>query len=277
MEAVKQSKRRILDLAHFSVVLLLCGLTLNHPLAATSLFNPEREQTDQDQPSASNGSPLHGLRLDGILTLGDNRRVLISGPEGETYRFNWRGIIKKPMAFEGKSADRLAGYMLSSVDARSVWLQLPSGIGCKPNPEKGVAACQEGRAKLAMVRAIAPPPVSPSAENTKENGVQRLQRISPALARRLQHRRSAALPARENGIQKGARPAYTRRLQQQKLPELTKSRTSNQNVAIRTQTQTQNQSAESNRSVVLDPDRVRMGEEQQRLIDSAPPDWFGVQ
>lgn len=281
MESVNQSRRRVLDIAPFYLTFLLCGLALNHPSQAISLFDPERgaqEQDNPNNPSTNGGDSLQELRLQGILTIGSVRRVVISGPEGETYRFNWRGEIVKPMVFEGGSADRLAGYLLSSASDRSVWLQLPPGAGCQPDPKKGITACEKGHAKLTMVHRDIPLPASTTAES--ENAVNSGQQgLSSALARRLQQRRSAPAAAQNvsvNSIQRGTTPASTRHIPKN-LNTPAKRQTTSLNSGLNIQTQAPNQTAKSNTSTyVEDPARARMREEQQRLIDSAPPNWWGV-
>lgn len=220
LEAVKLARRGTLNLTPSSFVLLFYCLTVMQPLAATSLFDPQRGVRDQvglaaddhaevtGRPGESSGSAMLGLRLEGILTLGEQSRVMISGPEGETYRFGWEGTLGQPMAFEGKSADRLAGYQLHSSDSRSVWLQLPVGTGCEPDLEKGIVACEEGRAKLVPGRpsnaTATPPPIAVKSErknliqpNAKENAVQQSatrrgagREMDPDLARWREMRRA---------------------------------------------------------------------------------------
>jgi hypothetical protein len=325
LEAVNQPRRRVLDVAPFSLVLLLCGLTLNHPLAATSLFDPERgalEHADLNQSLANSGSSLHGLRLDGVLTLGDHRRVVISGSKGETYRFNWQGVIEKPMAFKGESADRMAGFKLSSMDTRSVWLQLPSGIGCEPDPERGIAACEEGLAKLAMVRRSAPPASPPTTTvNAGRNSVQRGNSPAPAGNRQKQYTppqtvhqtqgrgtelqisriqmqeeqqrviNSAPLgyfgyvnPGAEQGTSGNSAQQGTSGDSTQQgtsgvsVQQGTSGNSAQQgNSPASTNNPQQQNSQPQPTEIVESPERARMREEQQRLIDSAPPGWWGVE
>lgn len=316
MKAVNLSPRRVLDLAPYSIIILLCGLTLNQPLQA-ALFDPERgAQAVQDQPLANSGSSLNALRLDGILTVGEHRRVLISGPEGKTYRFNWRGVIENPMAFEGQSADRLAGYKLTAADTRSVWLQLPSGTGCKPDPEQGVVACEEGRAKLAMVRrSVALPAALARASERGGNGVQ--QGMNPAIAGRPQQQmsppptqfpsRSQAMELNVNRIQmqerqqqasSSAPSSYFGYLGSGTAPASTSSTsTSTQSPAqvtivpatensggqqgntpdSTTPQPTITAKTEADYPHLLSPERLQLQEEQQQLINSAPPGYWGVQ
>ncbi len=196
LEALKLSRRGALNLAPLSFFLLFYCLTVIQPLAATSLFDPKRGELDQaglaadDQagaigrPSVNSSSAMLELRLDGILILGDDHRVLISGPEGEIYRFSWQGTIRLPMAFKGESADRLTGYRLYSLDARSVWLQLPAETGCEPNPEKGVVACEEGRAKLALSSlSDTPTPPLSATKSAKKNVTQQTAKKNPVQQR----------------------------------------------------------------------------------------------
>jgi len=286
LEAVNASRRRILDPALLFSALLLLSLTLNNSLAATSLFDSDRGALAQDSNQTTNSGSLHELRLDGILMLGDLHRVVIRGPEGETYRFVWRGVIEKPITRVGESADRAAGYRLTSADARSVWLQLPSGIGCQPDPELGIVACEEGRAKLAMVPRSAPPAV----ENASGSDAQQ-QGIAPTLSRRLQQRRSAppTTPLTASGnatgssTRQGITPASTRRLlpltlQQQRRTQVTELGSRNRSVGLNTQSQSQGDVEQSSAPEYDEsPERKQLREDQQRLIDSAPPGYFGVQ
>jgi len=344
LEVVNQPRRRVLDLAPFSLALFLCGLTLNHPLAATSLFDPERgalEQADQNQSLANSGSSLHGLRLDGVLTLGDHRRVVISGSKGETYRFNWQGVIEKPMAFKGESADRMADYKLSSVDARrSVWLQLPVGIGCEPDPERGIAACEEGLAKLAMVRRSAPPASPPTTTvNAGRNSAQQGNSPTSAGNRQKQYPPPQApyqtqnrgtelqisriqmqeeqqrvinsaprgyfgyvIPSAQQGtsgssVQQGTSGSSVLQetsgssvqqgtsgssVLQETSVSSDQQETSGSSAQQRDSPASTNSSQQQNSQpppieIVESPERARMREEQQRLIDSAPAGWWGVE
>lgn len=276
------------------------------PLEA-SLFDPERGAlADQDQPVANSGSPLNELRLDGILTVGDHRRVLISGTDGVTYRFNWHGAIEKPMTFEGELADRLVGYKLSSADARSVWLQLPPDAGCKPDPKNGIAACEEGRAKLAIVyRSVALESPPTPASNA---GVNRLQHApvpeSPQQNPRQSTNNQTQNRSVELQISRAQDPAWIRRQQENQrvinsgpagyfgYVSSSAQQTSTQEASTQ-QTSTQQTSSNNNTTVAsspeqqtpppppppaytLDPAWIQMEEENQRLIDSAPPGYFGV-
>lgn len=314
MESVNQSRSRGFNRAASSLLILLCGLLLNDPLEA-SLFDPKRgAQVDQDQPVANSSSTLNELRLDGILSLGDHRRVLIRGPEGKTYRFNWRGAVEQPMAFKGESADRLAGYKLSSADTRSVWLQLPSGIDCRPDPDNGIAACEEGRAKLAMVRRSVSPESLPAAAANASGNIQRgtgpgmaletQQQKNPLPVNNRPQSRSVELQIgraqdtdwirmqRENQRVINSAPAGYFGYVGSSAPQTSTQQTSTQQTSTQ-QTSTQPASSQESTNVasstpeqlpppgpppayMLDPAWIQMQEENQRLIDSAPPGYFGV-
>ena len=348
VKTVYQEQCGIRELASISLALLLYVLTPDLSASTTSLFDPERgaqEQGEEEQPVAKSSSSLQELRLDGILTLGDHSSVLISGPEGKTYRFSWQGELEKPMSFKyrGEPAAQLAGFQLASTDVRAVWLQLPSGTGCVPDPEQGIAACEEGRVKLAMIRRETPAPLQTIATNAERRGVQ--QAVGFTAANKPQYHLSVP-PAAENrrgySVQQAVSPFFAQ-LQPQTRQPLTNnprsrnqsvvlinqnqnsdaaqtsqtqnqnaqstsqtqsvaqvSQTQTQNVAQESQTQnqsvaqasqTQNQSTESSSQnqneqqqssgVVYDfstdsPERAQLREEQQQVIDSAPPGWWGV-
>jgi len=136
--------------------------------AATALFDPKRGAQEEvvaegagqltAAPVTRPGASMERLRLDGVLTIGDDHRILLVDAKGGRYRFQWRGKLGNPMRFEGEGADELAGYQLVSAGDRSVWLRLPSGTACTPDPGKGIMACKEGKVQLALVRRAAPPP-----------------------------------------------------------------------------------------------------------------------
>lgn len=279
LKAVNPSSRRIADPAPLFIIFLLCGLTLNNSLAATSLFDPERGALAQDSNQPANSGSLRELRLDGILMLGDLRRVVISGPEGETYRFVWRGVIEKPIASVGDPGNPPDSYRLASAEARSVWLQLPSGVGCQPDPGIGIVACEEGRAKLAMVPRSFPPAV----ENTSGNNTQQ-QGAAPDLTRRLQQRQNAppttpltASQSATGSSRQGITPASTRRLPPQRGTQLTEVGARNRSAGVQSESQSQNV-VEKNSIPEYEESAARkqLREEQQRLIDSAPPGYFGI-
>lgn len=304
LDAVNLKRHRALDLAPFSIVILCCGLTLSHP-AEASLFDPERGRQQAGEATTNSGGSLPQLRLDGILTLGDHHRVLIGGPEGETYRFNWRGVIDEPMAFNGKLADRLAGYKLTSADARSVWLQLPSETSCAPDPEKGIAACEKGRVKLALVRRDFP---QKAVENAAGNGVQ--QGASRALVPRPQQGNSSPLTnyqTRSRSTELEISRTQTQEEQQRVInsapvsyfgyaipsasPESSAPAAENSggssaqqgnspaSTSDSQQPTTQQQTPSAQQPVVFEdsPEQAQLREEQQRLIDSAPPGYWGVE
>ena len=328
MKAANLSMRRVLDLAPSYIIVLVCGLTLNQPSEA-ALFDPERgAQASLDQPVANSGGSLNELRLDGIMTLGDQRRVLISGPDGNTYRFNWRGAIEQPLNFEGRSAERLAGFKLTAADTRSVWLQLPTGISCKPDPEQGITACEEGRVQLAMVRRSGPLLLSATtAEHARGNTMQ--QNIAPTLAGRLQQQNlpAAQSSSRSRAIELNVNPLQMQNRQPQVISSAPSSyfgylgsgttqastsstststpapaqvtivpavdssggssgnggssgsggKNGNTSDSSTNQQETVTAKTEADYPHLLNPERLQMQEEQQQLINSAPPGYWGVE
>lgn len=293
MKAVNLSRYQVLHLTPLATTIILCSLTFNLP-AEASLFDPERGQQQAAEAATNSGSSLRKLRLDGILALGDQHRVLISGPEGETYRFNWQGAIDAPMAFKGESADQLVGYELTSADSRSVWLQLPSDTDCELDPDNGITACENGRMKLALVRRSFPPTLPPTAEEIASgNGVQ--QASPPALAGRPQ--RENRTPLTNWTRNRGAEVKVSSIQQQKEQPVVINSTSSgyiggiarsgssgsNESEVPQSLASPQPQVAsrpaktEADYPQLQNPERVRIQQEQQELINTAPPNYFGVQ
>ncbi|MCB1759960.1 MAG: hypothetical protein KDI68_09315 [Gammaproteobacteria bacterium] len=261
--------------------LLLSGLMLKTAQAATSLFDPERgAQTDAGgQSSANKSGTLYELRLDGVLTVGNHHHVVISGAEGEVYHFRWEGPIFAPLAFKEDSTEKLTGFGLSSIETRSVWLRLPSGTSCEPDPERGLVACDKGRAKLALIARNFPPgAATPPANQLQPSPEQNV----PAHARARQQMPPSNTQQASSGTSPGNTNRRTRTAVQSTLSARNSERLKGNTAPSsnpRSTTSSQSQSAQNSSPQFANdtPARAELRAKQQQLIDSAPPGYFGVE